>query len=130
MSKQKTIMIVSSMMLISLIVGGVFISMGGKRSDVYLNNYMISEDGNKMILDVSVMGSMGYVRNLKIKQGGDNKYITFYSTFGLNNRLGAKDKFEIDLNSFCGDLYFYSGDGGYRLVLEKDNEKDTWTIIK
>jgi len=72
------------------------------------------------------MRNMGYTKTMKIKQGGDNKYITFYSTYGLNNRMGAKNKFVIDLNTSCEEIYFYSGDGGYRLVLKKDTNLNKW----
>ena len=92
---------------------------GSKRTDVYLTNYSISEDGNIMTLSVSPSSSIGYIKGLKIKQDRDSKYITFYSTFGLNNSLGSKNKFEIELNPSCKEIYFYKGDDEYMLVLKK-----------
>lgn len=130
MKKRTKISIISSIIIVILLLGGLLISTGGKRTDVYLRNYFISEDGNTMTLDVSVVSSMGYIRSIKVKQGGDNKYITFYSTFGLNSTLGAKSKFEIEINPYCDEIYFYKGDGGYKLVLEKDRDTNEWSEVK
>ena len=130
MGKKKITILVGSIVLVALIICGLLISTGSKRDDVYLTNFHVSEDESKMTLDVLVTNSAGYVRNLKVKQGGDSYYITFYSTSGLNNRLGAKDKFEIDLNPACGEIYFYSGGGGYKLVLDKDENTNEWVMIK
>lgn len=54
-----------------------------KRTDVVLKSYSISEDGAKMKLNIAISSSIGNARTLEIKQGGDNKYITFYSAFGF-----------------------------------------------
>ena len=98
---------------------------GSKRTDVYLTNYSISSDGKIMTLNVSPSSSIGYIKSLKVKQDRDSKYITFYSTFGLNNSLGARNKFDIELSPSCKEIYFYKGDDEYMLVLEKN--RDTWS---
>lgn len=124
--KQKRIIISVTI----LIVLGLILSTGGKRSDVHLRGYSISEDGSRITLKVGVGSSMGYVRGVKVKQGGDNKYLTFYSTFGLNSKLGAKDQFEIDLAPSCEEIYFYSGDGGYQLELQRNLDTNEWEEVK
>ena len=50
-----------------------------------------------------------------------NYYLTFYSTFGINSKLGAKDNFEITLDENVDEIYFYTGNKGYKKVLEKKN---------
>ncbi len=114
--------------LIIAIVLAIFIATGfKKRTDVVITDYSVSEDGTKIKLNVAVSSSMGYTRSLKIKQGGDNKYITFYSTFGgFNSKIGAKNTFEIEVDSMCSKIYFYKSDGGYNLVLEKDKTTNKW----
>lgn len=97
-----------------------FFGVGGKRTDVYLQDFQVSEDGTRMRMKVAVSSSMGYIRTLKVKQGGDNQYITFYSTFGLNNKFGAKNEFEIEVNPTYEEIYFYRGNGDYELELRKD----------
>lgn len=106
--------------LVFIIIFLLFFGIGGKRTDVYLQDYKISEDGKKLEMQVSLASSMGYIRMLKVKQGGDNQYITFYSTFGLNNKFGAKNEFEIEVNPTCEEIYFYRGNGVYELELRKD----------
>ena len=94
-------------------------------------DYSVSEDDGRMTIHVGVASSMGFIRDCKVKQGGDNQYITFYSTFGaLNSPIGAKNKFEIELNPLCTEIYFYHGDGGYTLVLQKDQETNKWERAK
>lgn len=118
--------------IILLCIYCALIILGGfkKRTDVTLVDYSLSEDGTKMQLNVTVENSIGYIRNLKVKQGGDNKYITFYSTFGiLNSKIGAKTKYEIELNPTCEEIYFYKGDGGYNLVLKKNTITNQWQAV-
>lgn len=99
-----------------------------KRTDVILNEYSLSEDGTKMILHVKVASSMGYVRAINVKKGS---YISFYQTFGgLNFKLGAKNMYEIELDPYCTEIYFYKGDKGYRKVLQKNQETNEWEIVK
>ena len=100
---------------------------GGKRTDVFLHDFSVSEDGTKINLKVGVSSSAGYIRTLYVKQGGDNKYITFFSTFGINNKLGSKNEFEIELNPSCEEIFFYNGDGGYKSILQK-NADGEWEI--
>lgn len=114
--------------VLGLIVLGLLFT-GSKRGDVMLTDYTVSEDGSAMTIRVGVASSMGYVRSLKVKQGGDNLYLTFYSTLGLNSKLGAKDEFNIDIGPYCTEIYFYHGDGGYKLVLEKNTENE-WNRVR
>lgn len=57
-----------------------------------------------------------------------NGYYTFYSTFGINSRLGAEDTFEIQLDNNMDEIFFYTGSKGYTKVLEK-NEKGVWVKV-
>lgn len=70
------------MIIIFLVIIFAFIGLfllGGlrKRTDVVLTNYSISEDGTKIKLSVAITSTIGYARDLRIKQGGDNKYILY-----------------------------------------------------
>ena len=121
-----------SVVAILLVIGisFLFFSTGGKIANVMLTDYSISDDGNVMTLKVGVVGSMGYIRTLSIKQGGDNKYITFYSTYGLNSSIGAKNEFEIELSPSCEEIYFYSGEGRYKLKLQKNDKTNEWQLVR
>lgn len=113
---------------IFIVITALFLAGGfRKRTDVVLRDYSISKDGKIMTLNIDIASSAGYARDLKVKQGGDNKYITFYSTFGfLNSKIGAKNEYQIELNPSCTEIYFYKGDGGYNLVLQKDEATNEW----
>ncbi|MGI1659452.1 MAG: hypothetical protein ACRKFN_10780 [Desulfitobacterium sp.] len=104
----------------------LFFLTGGKMTNVAPTDFSLSEDGKVMNIEVGVTSSMGYVRKMNVKQGGDNLYLTFYSTFGLNSNFGAKNKFRIELTPICEEIYFYHGDGGFSLVLQKDSQTNKW----
>ena len=112
--------------LLLLLTGFLFFSTGGKRTDIMLTDYSLSQNGSIMTINVAVASSMGYVRTLSVKQDGDNKYITFYQTYGINSSIGAKDTFQIELNPLCKEIYFYEGDDQYKLVLQKNAETNEW----
>lgn len=99
-------------------------------SDVFLNDYSISEDGNVMTLKVGVASSMGYVRTMKEKQDEHKVFLTFYSTYGLNSNIGANSEFQIDLKPTINEIYFYRGDSGYKLILQKNEETAEWNIVR
>lgn len=123
MKKTKIIfLIIAALLLIFLLM---LVITGRARTDVYLKDYILSEDGKIMTLNVDVASSSGYIRKMKRTSGSMNYYLTFYSTFGINSKIGSKDKFEITLDENADEIYFYNGDGGYKLVLCKD-ENDNW----
>ena len=102
---------------------------GRARTDVYLKNFEVSSDGKIMTLKVGVTSSTGYIRKIKRTSGSMNYYYTFYSTFGINSKIGAKDTFEIGLDENVDEIYFYTGDGGYKLVLTKNYVTGKWEKI-
>jgi uncharacterized protein YxeA len=125
--KKKMVFII---ILLLAVMGTLFFLTGGKRADIILNDYTVSEDGSIMTINVGVASSMGYVRTLKVKEDGDKKYITFYETYGINSSLGAENEFQIELNPPCKGIYFYRGEAGYDLVLEKNDETQEWQLKK
>lgn len=125
---KKKVMIISFIVLV-LIVMGFFLALGGKRNDVFLKDFELSQDGKTMTLKVGVSSSAGYIRKMKQTSGSMNYYFTFYSTFGINSKLGAKDTFEIELDNNVDEIYFYTGGKGYKKVLEKTNDGD-WVKVK
>ena len=124
---KKKIFIVSIVIVVLLI--GFLLITGGARTNVYLKNFEISSDGKTMTLKVGVTSSAGYVRNIKRTSGGTNGYYTFYSTFGINSKLGSKDTFEIEIDDNMDEIYFYTDDKGYKLVLTKHKVTGEWTKI-
>ncbi len=120
--KKKSLIFVLILVVIVLI--GLFLIKGGKRTDVFLQSYVISEDGKIAKLKVGVSSSSGYVRKMEVEEKGNQQYVTFYSTFGINQKWGAKDEFELELNPACDEIYFNQGENNAQLVLQKNDENE------
>lgn len=120
--------IISIVVVILMILAGWFLSTGGARTDVFLRDFTYDEKCNQITIKVGVSSSVGYVRKMKQISGSMNGYYTFYSTFGINSRLGAEDTFEIQLDNNMDEIFFYTGSKGYTKVLEK-NEKGVWVKV-
>lgn len=128
MKKTKKL-IVLCVVVIAIVVVVLFLTTGRARTDVYLKEFELSEDGKTMTLKVGVSNSAGYVRKIKQTSGSTNGYYTFYSTYGINSKNGAKDTFEIELNGETDEIYFYTGNKGYKIVLAKHKVTNAWTKI-
>lgn len=124
---KKKILIISIIAIVLVLVG-LFIASGGARTDVFLKDFELSQDEKAMTLKVGVSSSVGYVRKMKRTSGSMNYYFTFYSTFGINSKLGAKDTFTIDIDNNVDEIYFYTGGKGYKKVLEL-NEAGEWVRV-
>lgn len=121
--------IIICIIVVAIILVGLFLASGGSRTDVFLKDYEISQDGKTMTLKVGVSSSAGYIRKMKRTSGSTNYYYTFYSTFGINSKAGAKDTFEIELDQNVDEIYFYTGGKGYKKVLEK-NDNGEWIKVE
>jgi uncharacterized membrane protein len=127
---KKRIVVIITTLTIVLALGMLILSTGGKMAGIMINKYSISEDGSVMTLKVGVASSMGCVRTVKVKQDDNKKYLTFYSTYGFNSTIGAKSEFKIDLDPTINEIYFYSGDTGYDLKLQKNAETAEWVLVR
>ena len=115
--------------LMIILIGSFILVTGGARTDVVLGGYDLSADSKTMTLKVGVSSSAGYIRKMKKTSGSMNYYLTFYSTFGINSKLGAKDTFDIEIDENVDEIYFYTGNKGYKLVLIKDSVTQEWKKI-
>lgn len=121
---------VTAVLLLIMVIGLLLLSTGGKITSVMITDYSISEAGDVMMLKVGLASSMGYVRTLKTSEDGNKKLITFYSTYGLNSTIGAKNEFQVKLRPSCDEIYFYSSNGEYKLKLKKNSETNKWERVK
>ena len=127
--KSRKILIIVGIIVITIIGGGLFFATGREKTDVYLKDFEVSADGKTMTLKIGVSSSTGYVRKMKRTNGGSNGYYTFYSTYGINSKIGAEDTFKIELDDDTDEIYFYTGDKGYKLVLTKNKALQQWYHI-
>lgn len=119
----------SLIVILIIIVGGtLFVSSGFEtRTDVYLQDFSISEDGSVITIKTSLSGSMGYIRAIKTEKANDAIYCSFYCAFGgLNSGIGSKNRFEIQLDESTANIYFDRGKDADDLVLEKDATTNVW----
>ena len=124
--KKKMITVI---IIVVALVAAFLISTGfRKRTDVVLFDYSVSEDGTAINLGVQVSSSMGYVRGFKNNGGGVKPhYLTFYSTFGgLNSSFGSVNSFVLELELDDTEIYFNRPNGGYELVLVKEEATGEW----
>lgn len=124
--KRKMITVITIIFVLAtiLLVGTGF----QKRTDVVLTDYVISENGTTMKLEIQVSSSMGYIRGYKNNGGGVKPhYLTFYSTFGgLNSSFGAVNSVMLEIAPDDTEIYFNRAGGGYELVLVKNEKLGQW----
>ena len=118
------ITIITLIVLFSIyLVGTGFV----KRTDVSLFDYYVSADGTEMTFTAYPMSSVGYTRGFKEFPNQVQHYLTFYSTFGgINSSFGAEKVFTLELSSDSTEIYFWSVDKKYELMLIKDETTGQW----
>lgn len=122
-NKKKFLLIAAVLLVLVYLLGTGMM----QRTDVHLANWQLDENGTQLTMQVGVPTSMGFVRDFTDKGGGVKPhYLHFYAAYGgLNSSLGAKHEFVLDLQPDDSEIYFYRGDGGYELVLQK-NASGEW----
>lgn len=115
--------------VVILLVVFLFIGTGlTKNPNVVIREYSVNEDGSELTFNVGMPFSIGYTRGYKNKGGGvKSHYLNFYNTFGvINSAWGAKFDFVLELDEDDTEIYFNRTDGGYELVLQKNQETGEW----
>ena len=118
------ISIITLMVLFSIyLVGTGFV----KRTDISLFDYYVSADGTEMTLTAYPMSSVGYTRGFKEFPNQVQHPLTFYSTFGgINSSFGAEKDFTLELSLDATEIYFWSVDKKYELMLVKNETTGQW----
>lgn len=118
-NKKMKILVAAAAVLIVLAV--CFLILGGKRDDVMIEDFSVSADGSEMTLKAGIAGSAGYLRKAKVRYDDEHKtvLVDFYSTFGINNPVGAEDAFVIPLKPDSENILFNRGND-YYAALAKD----------
>lgn len=116
--KRKVIFVV---MIVILTAAMGFLCLGGRRDDVMIEDFSVSADGSEMTLKAGIAGSAGYLRKVKVRYDDEYKtvLVDFYSTFGINNPVGAEDTFVIPLKPDSENILFNRGND-YYAALAKD----------
>lgn len=114
--KRKVIFIV---MIVILTAAMGFLCLGSKRDDVMIEDFSVSADGSEMTVHAGVFSSAGYLRKINVSYDDHAVMVDFYSTFGINNPVGAEDTFVIPLKPDSENILFNRGND-YYVALAKD----------
>ena len=117
--KNRKVIFVVMIVILTAAMG--FLCLGGKRDDVMIEDFSVSADGSEMTLKAGIAGSAGYLRKAKVRYDDEYKtvLVDFYSTFGINNPVGAEDTFVIPLKPDSENILFNRGNN-YYAALAKD----------
>lgn len=117
--KNRKVIFVVMIVILTAAMG--FLCLGGKRDDVMIEDFSVSADGSEMTLKAGIAGSAGYLRKVKVRYDDEYKtvLVDFYSTFGINNPVGAEDTFVIPLKPDSENILFNRGND-YYAALAKD----------
>lgn len=127
--EKKKIFITGCIILIVIAIIAIFLATGMVKKEVYLKDFKISDDGKIMTIYVDTLDSIGYIRKMKSSSGSINGYYTFYKTYGFNSKMGSKDSYEIELTNDMDEIYFYTKNNGYKLILTKNKVNNEWVKI-
>ncbi len=111
--KNRKVIFVVMIVILTAAMG--FLCLGGRRDDVMIEDFSVSADGSEMTLKAGIAGSAGYLRKAKVRYDDEYKtvLVDFYSTFGINNPVGAEDTFVIPLKPDSENILFNRGDNYY-----------------
>lgn len=111
--KNRKVIFVVMIVILTAAMG--FLCLGGRRDDVMIEDFSVSADGSEMTLKAGIAGSAGYLRKVKVRYDDEHKIVLvdFYSTFGINNPVGAEDTFVIPLKPDSENILFNRGDNYY-----------------
>ena len=117
--KNRKVIFVVMIVILTAAMG--FLCLGGRRDDVMIEDFSVSADGSEMTLKAGIAGSAGYLRKVKVRYDDEHKIVLvdFYSTFGINNPVGAEDTFVIPLKPDSENILFNRGND-YYAALAKD----------
>lgn len=124
---KKKIMAIIAMivvLIVSFLIGTGFT----KNPNVVLIDYVVSEDGTEITLNIGIPYPIGYTRGFKNSGGGVKPHmLTFYNTFGgINSSWGATRTFTLEIAPDDTEIYFNRQYKGYELVLVKDETTGKW----
>ena len=116
MKKRRNLVWISVIAVILLGFGGLVLQMGGRMGDVFADAERMVDGCTK--INVCVVSSIGYVRTMDMRIEGEGVYLDFYRTFGLNQPLGARSVYIVDIPQDVQRIYVWQY-GEYRALHER-----------
>lgn len=125
MKKRRKLIWISILLVVLLAFGGLVLQMGGRMGDVFADAELM-EDGRTRIC-ASVFSSVGYVRTMEMRVEGEEVYLDFYRTFGINQPLGARNEYVVSIPQEVQRIHVWQM-GEYR-VLHKRSADGGWERV-
>ncbi len=107
---------------ILILLAGYALSSGFQRMEnCCIADFSLSQDGNRMTVQIGVVASIGHVRALNARAEDGTLYIDPVSAFGgINGNWGAKSTFDIHVEGV--QTISIKRTNGYEAVLTKTGE--------
>lgn len=118
---------VALLLLAAYVLGTGFL----RRTDAYIADFSVSEDGREMTLHMGAASSAGYLRKVAVKQQhGGRCYLDVYAAFGgINGKIGAKRTFTVSLSEDTDTILLQRAKNAYEPVLYRDAD-GAWHRIR
>ena len=125
-NKRKNLVWISVVLVILLAFGGLILQMGGRMGDVFADAELMADGRTK--INACVASSIGYVRTMDMRVEGEDVYLDFYRTFGLNQPLGARNEYIVSIPQNVQRICVWQY-GEYR-VLHERNAEGSWERVQ
>ena len=95
-----------------------------KSNSVYLQNYNVADDGEKVTIDVVNAQSLGYIKKNEVIDDKNGKLIVIFymSYFNLKKKSGLTYSYDIPIDDSVSEIYFYRNNQNIERVLYRDDE--------
>ncbi len=120
---------ISLTVITALVVIYLVISSFIQRTDVFLGEYTVADNGTQIDMEVGVASSMGYIGRYSIKQDRNCLYLTFYSANRGRNTPSGGNMITINLLPECDAIYFNRSGGKFQMMLQKNRETNEWERV-
>lgn len=114
--KRRKLIWISVIVVVLLAFGGLVLKMGGRMGDVYADAQLMADGRTK--INACVVSSIGYVRTMEMRVEGEDVYLDFYRTFGINQPLGARNEYIVNIPRDVQRIYVWLY-GEYRVLHER-----------
>lgn len=113
MEKRRNLVWVSVCIVLMLALCGLVLPLGGRVQDAYAEAEMLVNGRTR--IHTGIVSSVGYVRSMEMTVEGEEAYLDFYRTFGINQSIGARNEFTVSIPREVQRVYIWQY-GEYRLL--------------
>ena len=113
MAKRRKYVWISIVIVVLLALCALVLPLGGRAGDAFAEAEMLANGRTR--IHAGIISSVGYVRNMEMTVEGEEVYLDFYRTFGINQPIGARNEFTVSIPRDVQRMYVWQF-GEYRLL--------------